>query len=91
MGSRLGLALSAASRVSRKNERADLAGAVGWLCVLLRWVWQYPQKRPWILEQFAEHAADAKVVHLRCRSDVRAFLRQADMEPRAPGAVSGPD
>lgn len=63
------------SCASLRSDSADLRGAIGWLWVLLRWIWRYPQKRGWILSQIADHAATADIIRLRNRSQVQAFLR----------------
>ncbi len=63
----------------RKNH-SDLSGAVGWLWILVRWVWKYPGKRQWILSQIAEHAAAAELIRLRNRRQIRAFLQEPGLQ-----------
>lgn len=50
---------------------------LGWLLVLVRWVWvTYPTKRrPSMIAAIEEQASTAQVIHLRSRCDVRSFLR----------------
>ncbi|HEX8070266.1 MAG TPA: DNA topology modulation protein [Pyrinomonadaceae bacterium] len=44
-----------------------------------RWVWTYPQRtRPKVLALLREHAADKRVVRLRSRAEVAAFLAAAE-------------
>jgi adenylate kinase family enzyme len=53
---------------------------VGWLVLLVRWVWcTYPTKRrPSILKAIEEHAGGASISWLRTRAEVRSFLASLD-------------
>lgn len=62
------------SLTSLRSDSTDLRGAIGWLWVLLRWIWKYPQKQRWILSQIGDHSAAANIIRLRNRRQVRAFF-----------------
>jgi adenylate kinase family enzyme len=69
-------------RAAGCRERLDRA--------FLRWVWTFPrQGRPQVLAAIEEHAASARVIVLRRRSEVASFLASCGAPAPAP-AVSPP-
>ncbi len=58
--------------VQRRLWRRDLANPA-----FLRWIWRFPRDaRPRILDVLERHAATTRIVVLRSRRDVRAFLAE---------------
>jgi adenylate kinase family enzyme len=55
----------------------------------LLWVWRYPQRtRPKVLALLRAHEASKRIVWLRSRAEVAAFLARAEGEPSARVASS---
>jgi adenylate kinase family enzyme len=62
----------------RADYPPDVKESWRWMWVLLRWVWTYPKdKRPGMCLSIEEHAAQAKLIHCRSKTDVRRLLEAA--------------